>query len=113
MWMKFVFTLVTLFFVSRAAFASQFPDAHPPIPAGATSVGTHRFVTKSAFSDVVDWYARKFRRTGGIRWFTVINQPGVRAKHIKSLRAKSKWEGLNIGEYDGRVHIFVLMREPL
>ena len=97
--------------MSASVAAAEFPVERPPLPGGTSIVGPNRYVTKATYNDVLEWYKRTFRRIGGIRWYTVINQPGVRAKHMRSLRKNSKWQGMNIGEYGGRVHLYILMRE--
>lgn len=109
--MRTLLLTLALFFFASTATAAEFPVQRPPLPGGTSKVGPNRYVTKATYNDVLEWYKRVFRRIGGIRWYTVINQPGVRAKHMRSLRKNSKWQGMNIGEYGGRVHLYILMRD--
>ncbi len=97
---------------SGSAIAAEFPDERPPLPGGSVKGDEpHRYSTAATYNDVVEYYKRVFKNIGGVRWYTIINQPGVRAKHLRSLRSRSKWEGVNIAEYGGRTHVYILMRE--
>lgn len=110
MWFRWI-VVALLLGASSQAHAAEFPLDRAPLPGGSRKDGdANRYVTSQTFTDVIDYYKRKFKNTGGIRWYTIINQPGVRAKHLRSLRNRSVWEGINIGEYGGRVHVYVLMR---
>ncbi|MEL6543858.1 MAG: hypothetical protein AAFQ82_04480 [Myxococcota bacterium] len=109
--LRFVVCATLLIFAGTAA-AAEFPMERPPLPGGSVKgKERHRYSTAATYTDVLEFYKRVFKNIGGVRWYTVINQPGVRAKHLRSLRSRSKWEGVNIAEHGGRTHVYILMRE--
>ena len=71
-----------------------------------------RYESSRSYDDTVDFYRRVFQRTGGVRWYNIVNQPTVKAKHVASLRSKTKWQGINIYERQGKVRIFIVPRTP-
>ena len=104
------------FLVSWSLWASLVPmavdlPAIAPLPPGSqpTAVG-HRFRSSRTYDETLDFYQRLFNQTGGVRWHAIINQPGLRARHVESMRRKTKWEGLNIFDVRGEVRITVLPR---
>lgn len=72
-----------------------------------------RFESPRPYNDTLDYYKWFFRSRGGVRWRNIVNLPQVRAKHIESIRPKTKWQGLNIYEKQGKVRIFVVPRDPV
>lgn len=104
--------LIAVLLSMSTAFAAEFPDERPPLPGGSVKGNEpNRYSTAATYNDVIEYYRRVFKNIGGVRWYSIINQPGVRAKHLRSLRSRSKWEGVNIAEYGGRTHVYILMRE--
>ncbi len=83
-----------------------------PLPSGATPLSEPgRYKISKTFDEAIDFYQRLFQ-TGGVRWRNVVNLPGIRAKHIESLRKKTTWEGINLYEHKGEVKIYVIPRSP-
>jgi hypothetical protein len=92
--------------------AKDNPFAIAPIAAGSIAhAEPGRYRTYRTFEETLDFYERSFKKTGGIRWRSIINLPGIRARHIECLRSDSTWEGINVYEHNGKVHIFVIQRE--
>jgi hypothetical protein len=84
----------------------------PPLPQGAVALDEPgRYRLSRSFDEVLDFYQRSFNQPGVVRWRNVVNLPGIRAKHLESLRKKSRWEGINIYEYKGETRLFVIPRD--
>lgn len=102
----------TLLCLPAAARAENDPPQKAPlVPDAAPLAETGRYESKRTFDEVLEFYKRTFKSTSGLRWHSVINQPGIKAKHIASLRKKTDWEGINIYEVGGRTRIYVIPRE--
>jgi hypothetical protein len=70
-----------------------------------------RYDVPKSFDETVEFYKRVFKHTSSqIRWRNIVNSPGIKAKHIQSLRNSTQWEGINIYEKAGKVRIFVIAR---
>jgi hypothetical protein len=92
------------------------PAAEPPVEAPVASDSRPleepgRYRSARSYDETLEYYRRIFRRTGGVRWYNIVNKPGIKAKHIQSLRKKTNWEGINVYEHRGQVRIFVIPRE--
>jgi hypothetical protein len=95
-----------------AAAAAAEPPLEAPLPAGAAQVDDPgRYRSPRSWEETLDFYRRIFNQTAGVRWRNIINQPGIKAKHVESLRKKTRWEGINIYERQGEVRIYVIARE--
>jgi hypothetical protein len=103
--------LTALLFVASLGAADPALDA--PVVPGATQLEEPgRYRSPRTFDDTLDFYQRLFNQPGVVRWRTIVNLPGIRAKHIENLRKKTKWEGINIYEYKGEVRLYVIPRDP-
>lgn len=84
-----------------------------PLPPGASAAGEPgRYRSGRSYDETLDFYRRLFHQTGGVRWRNIVDQPDVRAKHVDSLRQRSRWEGLNVYEVRGEAFVYVLLRTP-
>ena len=81
------------------------PDAKPLEEPG-------RYQSPRTYEETLDYYKRVFKRTGGVRWRHIVNLPGIKAKHIQSLRRRTRWQGINIYEHRGQVRFYVIPRKP-
>ncbi len=82
-----------------------------PVATGASPLGEPgRYKVNRGFEDAVEYYKRMFKSEPGVRWYNIINQPGIRAKHLASLRKNTEWEGINIYERGGEVRLYVVPR---
>ena len=83
-----------------------------PVAAGSVPLSEPgRYRANRGFDDLIDYYKRMFKTdSASVRWHTIINQPGLRAKHLASLRKSTEWEGLNIYEHGSEVRLFVVPR---
>ena len=70
-----------------------------------------RYRVPRSYEDTLEWYKRNFRTSGGVRWHNIVNLPGIKAKHLASLRKKTTWEGINIYETRGEVRLYVIPRQ--
>src|SRR5262245_6989657 len=103
--------LALLFFAALPLAAIEYVDA--PVMKDAQPLSEPgRYRSQRTFDETLDYYQRLFNQAGGVRWRNVVNLPGIKAKHIESLRKKTKWEGINLYEYKGEVRIFVVPRSP-
>ncbi|MEE8408791.1 MAG: hypothetical protein V3T05_04225 [Myxococcota bacterium] len=91
--------------------SAELPLEAPIVPEAVPLEETGRYRSSRSYDETVDYYKRVFRRTGGVRWYNIVNKPGIKARHIKSLRKKTRWEGINISEHRGQVRIFVIQRD--
>ena len=70
-----------------------------------------RYRSPRSYDQTLDFYTKLFKQSDvPVRWRNVVNMPGIKAKHIESLRAKTRWEGINIYEYKGQVRLFIIPR---
>lgn len=84
-----------------------------PLPPGASAAGEPgRYRSGRGYDETLDFYRRLFHQTGGVRWRNIVDQPDVRAKHVDSLRQRTRWEGLNVYEARGETYVYVLSRIP-
>ncbi|MBC7794262.1 MAG: hypothetical protein H7Z43_11195 [Clostridia bacterium] len=82
-----------------------------PLAPGATPLSElGRYKVTRGFDDLVEYYKRQFKSEPGVRWYSIINQPGLRAKHLASLRKNTEWEGINIYERGNEVRLYVVPR---
>ena len=83
-----------------------------PVVPGATALGEPgRYESPRTWDDTLAFYKYYFKREGGVRWRNVVNLPGIKAKHIQSLRNRTKWMGINIYDKQGHIRIFVIPRD--
>lgn len=82
----------------------------PLVPGAAALKEPGRYRSPRDFDSTLDFYERLFHQAGGVRWRNIVNLPGIKAKHIESLRKKTRWEGINVYEHKGEVRIFVVPR---
>jgi hypothetical protein len=102
---------VALLFVLSLGVGIAEPPLEAPLPPGAVALDeSGRYRSPRSFDETLDFYQRLFNQ-GGVRWRSIVNLPGIRAKHIECLRKKTHWEGINIYEYKGEVRLFVVPRE--
>ena len=108
--MPHTFLLLCALWAPAATTAAELP-VEAPLPGSVTPLADPgRYRSGRGYEETLDFYRRVFNQTGGVRWRNIINQPGVKAKHVESLRKKSKWEGINIYEAQGEVKIYVIPR---
>lgn len=87
-------------------------NVEAPIVSGARALGEPgRYESAKSFDSTIEWYKRKFKTTGGVRWRSIVNLPSIKAKHLQSVRKRTNWAGINIYEHQGRVRLFVVPRE--
>ncbi len=101
----------TVFALTLSMLSADHIEA-PVVPYAKAMEDAGRYRSPRNFDDTVEYYKRLFRSSGGIRWRNIINQPGIKAKHLQSLRKKTKWAGINIYETKGQVRIYVVKRKP-
>lgn len=98
-------------FCLHASLGTELP-IDPPLAPGAHALKEPgRYQATRSYEETLDFYRRLFNQTGGVRWRNIVNLPGIKAKHVASLRNKTRWEGLNIYEKQGDVRIYVLLRD--
>lgn len=100
-----------VFVFSLSVLRAELPKSPPLVPGSVPLSEPYRYEIPRSYDETLDYYRRVFRRTGGVRWRSIVNAPAVRAKHVQSLRRNTDWTGLNIYEHKGRVRVYVLMRE--
>jgi hypothetical protein len=83
-----------------------------PVPAGAAALAEKgRFRSPRTYDETLDYYRRAFAPMGGVKWRNIVSMPGIKAKHVASLRRKTRWEGINIYERQGEVRIYIIPRD--
>lgn len=103
-------TILGLVTVMVLAVANDLP-LEAPISANAIALEEPgRYKSLHTYDETLDFYRRIFNQTGGVRWRNIANSPSIKAKHVESLRKKTRWEGINIYEKQGEVRIFVIPR---
>lgn len=78
------------------------------LPPGCSQVGEDRYKSPSNYDDTLKWFDKQYKTNPRKQ---IVNQPGIRAKHIVNDSKTGDWEGLNIYELDGETRIFVVARE--
>ena len=74
------------------------------LPPGCTQVGEDRYRSPSKYDDVLKWFDKQYKTNPRK---PIVNQPGIRAKHIVNDSRAGDWEGLNVYELEGETRIFV------
>lgn len=110
-WKTACFATIMCAALTRSVAAAELPKEAPIVPHSLALSEPGRYQSARSYDDTLDYYERIFRRTGGVRWRSIINQPGIKAKNIESLRRTTDWEGINVYEKQGEVRIFVIARE--
>lgn len=82
------------------------------LPASCETVEPERFRCAARFERVVAFYRKAFRRESAVRLWRAEALPGVRLVHVTNDDPDAWWEGLNISEYEGAVHLFWLAATP-
>jgi hypothetical protein len=101
--------VIALSMLPAAAYADI--PVKAPVAAGSVPLSERgRYKVNRGFDDVIEYYKRMFKNEPGVRWYNIINQPGIRAKHLASLRKNTEWEGINIYERGSEVRLFVIPR---
>jgi hypothetical protein len=91
--------------------AAELP-VEAPLPACAVPMDEPgRYHCARSLDETLDFYRRLFNQTGGVRWRNIISLPNIKARHIDSLRSKTRWEGINVYEKAGEVRIYVIARD--
>lgn len=104
--------MLTATLILTLALTAADPLLDAPVVPGAVALAEPgRYRSPRTYDDTLDFYQRLFNSAGGVRWRNIVNLPGIRAKHIESLRKKSRWEGINIYEHKGEVRVYVIPRE--
>lgn len=101
---------VALALLAPALARAELPVKPPIMPGAAPLDEPGRYRVARTFDETIDYYERLFRGEGGTRWHNIINQPGIKAKHVASLRKVTEWEGINVYEHRGEVRIYVISR---
>ena len=109
--LKIEVTVATLAFMLSTSASGKDPLMEAPIIHGAITLKDEgRYRLRHSYEDAVAYYQRKFKRTRGIRWHTIVHHPGIKAKHIECRRKNTLWEGINIYDIRGEVRLFVIPR---
>lgn len=91
--------------------APDLPVEAPLVPGAIALEERGRYRSVRTYQETLDFYRRLFNQTGGVRWRNVVNLPGIKAKHVDSLRNRTRWEGINIYEKSGEVRVYVIRRD--
>jgi hypothetical protein len=81
------------------------------LPSGVSKVGPDRYNAGMSWEYLEKFYDKLYPRSRYER-IDIVNQPTVKAVHLRNPDPRGKWEGLNIYEHKGRVKIFVVQRAP-
>lgn len=85
-----------------------------PTPPGAKAVETHRVVSSLDYLATIRWLERRLSsRKVSVRFETIVDLPEVVAAHAAAPSRKTKWSGINVSRYGGKVWIFVIARGGL
>ena len=102
--------------VCGALLAARPADAEARQVHGATILDEVRPLEGGRFESMKDWektiefFSRVYRGKPGYLWRSVDTPPGVKAIHIASTLPRTAWEGINVYETKGKIHIFVVKR---
>jgi len=80
-----------------------------PMPKKAVSEGSNRFMIPGTLKDAVKFFKKKFKRASHV-FLNAIDHPNAKVVHIRSGDSGTGWEGINIGLYGRKVHVFVIPR---
>ncbi len=81
------------------------------LPKWARKIGEHRFQSPWDWHTTIRWLNKTYASRAEYPRIRIVNQPGVKAIHLKNARKRGGWEGMNIYQLqDGRVRFYVLPR---
>ena len=101
----FLFAFVAAFGSAGVAQAAKVHGVD--MPSDASNVGEDRFRTTKRYSRTIRHFSRKYSGKGLV-WRPLRGNPRVKGVHIANHRAGRTWDGINVYEADGKVHIYVL-----
>ncbi|NOZ87218.1 MAG: hypothetical protein GXP49_13310 [Deltaproteobacteria bacterium] len=84
------------------------------LPRGSKKVAEDRYVSPYDLRHTVKFFRKLFSRQGkwhGKRIRQVMNIPAAKVVHISNSVSKDGWNGVNISQYKGVVHIYILKRK--
>ncbi len=82
-----------------------------PTPPGARPAETHRVESSLDYLATIRWLERRLSsRKVSVKFETIVDLPEVVAAHAASPSTKTKWSGVNVSRYGGKVWIFVIAR---
>jgi hypothetical protein len=102
--------IVSALYVALSLANADLPIDPPIMESAIPLEEPGRYRSLRSFDKTLEYYKRLFRNTGSVQWRTIVNLPSVKARHIKSLKQKTRWEGLNIYEKNGETRLYFLMR---
>jgi hypothetical protein len=82
-----------------------------PLPNGAEPLGPGRFHSPQSLDATIEYMERQFRQSGlRVRFEPSIDLPDVASAHASAPNEKTRWAGINVSEYGGKVVIFIIER---
>ena len=82
------------------------------LPKWARKIGEHRFQSPWDWHTTIRWLNKTYTSRAEYPRIRIVNQPGVKAIHLKNARKRGGWEGMNVYQLaDGRVRFYVLPKE--
>ncbi|RMG20362.1 MAG: hypothetical protein D6729_03040 [Deltaproteobacteria bacterium] len=82
------------------------------LPKWAKKIGEHRFRSPWDWHTTMRWVRKTYPNRVEYPRIRIVNQPGIKAIHLKNARRHGDWEGMNIYELEGgEVRIYVLPRQ--
>jgi len=82
-----------------------------PIPPGAKTAEANRVESSLDYPGTIRWIERRLsNRKTTVKFETIVDLPEVVAAHAASPSTSTKWSGINVSRYGGKVWIFVIAR---
>jgi hypothetical protein len=78
------------------------------LPREVRPAGSNRFASAQTYPRTLRWFRRTYGRSEGIFFRPLRGSPKVQGVFIQNLRPGRAWDGINLYEAEGTVHIYVL-----
>lgn len=100
---------LSMLFVASAMAAPKMLGV--PTPPGAKPAEANRVESPLDYRATIRWMERRLsNRKASVSFETIVDLPEVVAAHAVAPSAKTKWSGINVSRYGGKVWIFVIAR---
>ena len=105
------FWLLSLFVLFATSAMAKPTLLGVPIPPGAKHAETNRVESSLDYLATIRWLERRLSsRKVSVKFETLVDLPEVVAAHAAAPSKTSKWTGVNVSRYGGKVWIFVIAR---
>lgn len=104
--------ILLLMLLGFEMFGEEVDDCNvAPLPEGSKRVERCRYISSRNYTETIKFYKKLTGANQNYEFRKIIVRKDLRAIHIKNNNPSSRWEGINIYEYNRETRIFIIPRE--